>query len=104
MDAWIAKLAAVKLPNKFGRTALFRTLLPVVLQSIAVYSVYRVVRWSRTKRDSKGSTLTSSTVSAKEKNVNKEREAGGMVAMCISLKASSSLTMEVQFEPNSLDA
>ncbi|KAF9229842.1 hypothetical protein BS17DRAFT_772007 [Gyrodon lividus] len=78
MNAWITKLAAIGLPanpNKSG-TALLRTLLPVVLQTIMIYSVHRILRWSRTESDVKRSNLTSSPDSAKERDINKDREAG----------------------------
>ncbi|KIJ68855.1 hypothetical protein HYDPIDRAFT_125909 [Hydnomerulius pinastri MD-312] len=83
MDSWIAKLAAIGAQAQHlatgedrSKAALVRTLLPVVLQSIAIYSTYRVLTWSRPGGNSKVNNPTASTNSVKEKDANKDRGAG----------------------------
>lgn len=78
MNAWIASLAAIGQGR--SKIAILHVLFPVVLQSLAIYSVYRALRWSRTKRHGTNQSALRSpdTEPAQRKEPNKDREPGGM--------------------------
>ncbi|KAG6373174.1 hypothetical protein JVT61DRAFT_6792 [Boletus reticuloceps] len=79
MDMWIKSLTAIQGQGR-SKTACLRVILPVLLQSLAIYYTYRAIRWCRKRRGATDSSaLSSPDIEPAQDNLkrpNRDREPG----------------------------
>ena len=80
MSAWITDtLAAPGLGR--NKPAFLHVLFPVVIQSLAIYTAYKALRWNQAKRHAANQNVVSNPqIAPNQRNdPNKDREPGGML-------------------------
>lgn len=86
LNAWNTSLATIG--QGINESDFLHALFSIVLQSFAIYFIYRVLRWGRTKRDGTNQSVLNSpgTEPTQQKDPNRDREPGGMLDVEFSVR------------------
>lgn len=104
MNAWVTSLTTIGQGTGRSKTAFLHVLLPVVLQSLAIYYAYRALRWAQNRRHgtNQGALSSVDMEPGRRKDPNRDREPGGMSDRDVKLQATDTVTIPIYPKHQSL--